>query len=83
MIGYGFVEGIAGVGQEGILSRITDKDSYGTDIGLLMMGLHVGETLSLALSGLLISLWGFVAPFLLTASTYAVFSVASYLILSE
>ena len=83
LIGYGFVEGIASIGQEGILSRITDKNSYGTDIGLLMMGVHVGETLSLALSGLLISMWGFVVPFLLTASTYAVFSVASYFILSE
>ena len=83
LIGYGFVEGMTSIGQEGILSRITNKDSYGTDIGLLMMGLHVGETLSLASSGLLISMWGFVVPFLLTASTYAVFSVASYLVLSE
>jgi len=81
LIAYGFVEGMTSIGQEGILSRITDKNSYGTDIGLLMMGLHVGETLSLALSGLLISMRGFAAPFLLTASTYAIFSVASYLIL--
>jgi MFS family permease len=83
LIGYGSVEGMTSIGQEGILSRITNKDSYGTDIGLLMMGLHVGETLSLASSGLLISMWGFLVPFLLTASTYAVFSVSSYLILSE
>ncbi len=83
LIAYGFVEGMAVIGQEGILSKITDKSSYGTDIGLLMTGLHIGETLSLALSGLLISMWGFVAPFLLTASAYAIFSVTSYLILSE
>lgn len=83
IIAYGFVEGVTSVGQEGILAKITDKNSYGTDIGLLMMGLHIGETFSLALSGLLISMWGFVTPFLLTASTYGIFSVASYLILSE
>ena len=83
LIAYGFVEGMTCIGQEGILSRITDKNSYGTDIGLLMMGLHVGETFSLALSGLLISMWGFAAPFLLTALTYAIFSVTSYLILNE
>ncbi len=83
LVAYGFVEGMTSIGQEGILSRITDDDSYGTDIGLLMMGLHVGETLSLALSGLFISMWGFVPPFLLTSSTYAIFSVTSYLILSE
>jgi hypothetical protein len=48
-----------------------------------MTGLHVGEALSLALSGLLVSIWGFAAPFLLTALTYAIFSVTSYLILNE
>jgi predicted MFS family arabinose efflux permease len=83
LIAYIFVEGMTSIGQEGILAKITDKNSYGTDIGLLMMGLHIGETLSLAFSGLLISTWGFVAPFLLTASTYGIFSVASYLILSK
>ena len=83
IIAYGFVEGMTTVGQEGILGRITDKNSYGIDIGLLMMGLHIGETLSLALSGILISMWGFVAPFLLTASAYTIFYVASFLILSE
>ncbi len=79
----GFVEGMACIGQEGILSKVTDKSSYGTDIGLLMTGLHIGETLSLVLSGFLISIWGFAVPFLLTASTYAIFSVASLLILVE
>ncbi|UCE43687.1 MAG: MFS transporter [Candidatus Bathyarchaeota archaeon] len=83
VIAYGLVEGMTSIGQEGILSRITDKSSYGTDIGLLMTGLHLGETFSLALSGLLISMWGFVVPFVLTALTYGVFSVASYIILRE
>jgi len=83
VIAYGVVEGMNSVGQEGILSRLSSKESYGTDIGLLMMGLHVGEALSLALSGVLISLWGFVAPFLLSASTYVLFYVGSYLILKE
>ncbi|UCC33759.1 MAG: MFS transporter [Candidatus Bathyarchaeota archaeon] len=83
VIAYGLVEGMTSIGQEGILSKITDKNSYGTDIGLLMMGLHLGETFSLALSGLLISMWGFVVPFSLTALTYGVFSVASYAILRE
>ena len=83
IIAYGFVEGMITVGQEGILARITDKNSYGIDIGLLMMGLHIGETLSLALSGILISMWGFVAPFLLTASAYTIFYGASFFVLSE
>lgn len=83
VIFYGGVQGMNSIGQEGILSKICAKESYGTDIGLLMMGLHVGESMSLALSGVLISLWGFVAPFVLSASTYAVFYVGSYLILED
>lgn len=83
MLGYGVIEGVAAIGQEGILSRIADRESYGTDIGLLWMGFHVGESLSLALAGFLVSVWGFVAPFLLAASTYIVFSVGAYLTLKE
>jgi len=83
VIAYGFIEGMTSIGQEGILSRITDEECYATDIGLLMTGLHFGEALSLALSGLLISMWGFAAPFLLAASTYAIFYVTSYFILKE
>jgi MFS family permease len=81
IVALGFIEGISSIGQEGILSKICNKESYGTDIGLLMFGLHIGETLSLALSGFLIAAWGFAAPFLLAASTYAVFYVTSYIIL--
>ena len=80
---YGLIEGLLSITQEGILSRITSKESYGTDIGLLMMGLHIGNTISLALSGLLISLWGFAASFLLSALTLAVFFLSSDLILVE
>jgi hypothetical protein len=48
-----------------------------------MFGLHVGETLSLALSGFLIAALGFVVPFLLAASTYIVFYIPSYIVLKE
>jgi MFS family permease len=80
---FGFVQGMASIGQEGILSKICDKESYGTDIGLLMTGLHVGESLSLAMSGLLIEQLGLVAPFVLAASTQVVFFAGSYVILKE
>ncbi|MGD8544658.1 MAG: MFS transporter [Candidatus Bathyarchaeota archaeon] len=80
---YGVVEGLMSISQEGIISGITRKESYGTDIGLLMMGLHIGNTLSLALSGILISLWGFTAPFLLSALSFIIFFMSSYFILNE
>jgi len=80
---YGVAEGLVSIGQEGILSKITSEESYGIDIGLLMMGLHSGNALSLALSGFLISWWGFVAPFLISAFIFVFFYVGSYLILKE
>jgi len=45
--------------------------------------LHLGEALSLALSGFLIAIWGFAAPFMLAASTHVIFYVGSYAILKE
>jgi len=83
IVAYGLVEGLLGISQEGILSRITDKESYGTDIGLLWMGHHIGRTLSLAMSGVLISMWGFAAPFLMSAFVFGLFYVASYSVLGE
>lgn len=80
---YGVVEGLLSISQEGILSRVTSEGSYGTDIGLLMMGLHGGNTLSLALSGFLIEMWGFIAPFLMSASIFMVFYMGSYFLLRE
>lgn len=81
IIFYGFINGLNVIGMEGILPKISNEESYGTDIGLVMMGHNLGYTISLAASGLLITTWGFVALFLLAASTYTVFYVGSYIIL--
>ena len=83
MIAIGTIEGMVAVGQEGILLKSCDKESYGTDIGLLLMGLNIGEASSLVLSGFLIKMWGFAAPFILSAATYMVFFVGSYMNLEE
>jgi len=48
-----------------------------------MMGLHSGRTLSLAITGLIISMLGFMAPFLLSAIIFVFFYVTSYFILKE
>jgi hypothetical protein len=80
---YGVIDGMSSIGQEGILSKISTRESYGTDIGLLMMGLHLGESLSLALSGIFVSLWGFAVLFVLAALTYIFFYVGSYMALKE
>jgi len=78
---YGVVDGLLSGGHEGILLKISKEESYGTDIGLLMLGLHGGRTISLALSGFLIDLWGFMVPFLLSASIFVIFYVSAYFLL--
>ena len=80
---YGIVEGLLSGGQEGILVKISKEESYGTDIGLLMMGLHGGRTISLALSGFLIDLWGFIVPFFLSALIFVIFYVPTYFLLKK
>ena len=83
VVSYGMVNGLLGIAQEGILSRITNAESYGTDIGLLMMGLHGGRTISIALTGFLISAYGFAAPFLLSAFILMFFSFVAYRVLGS
>lgn len=83
VMAVGFGEGMNSIGQEGILSKICDKESYGTDIGLLMMGLHIGESVSLALSGLLIANGGFAASFISAAALYAVFYIGTFALYEE
>jgi MFS family permease len=83
VVGYGAIEGLLGIGQEGIVSRITNEASYGTDIGLLWTGHHIGRTFSLALSGIVISTLGFAAPFLISALVYVFFYTAIVFVLKS
>ena len=83
VIVFGLADGLVGGGSEGILVKITGEKSYGTDIGLLMMGLHAGTTISLAMSGFLIALWGFTAPFLSSALIFPIFYICAYFLLKQ
>ena len=83
VIVFGLADGLVGGGSEGILVKITGEESYGTDIGLLMMGLHAGTTISLATSGFLIKLWGFTATFLSSALIFPIFYLSAYFLLKQ
>ena len=83
IIVFGLADGLVGGGSEGILVKITGEESYGIDIGLLMMGLHAGTTISLAISGFLIALWGFAAPFLSSALIFPIFYISAYFLLRQ
>jgi len=80
---FGGVQGVSVIGLERIQTMISDKESYATDIGLLWTGCHFTGSLSLALTGYLISVWSFVAPFLLASLTYIIFSVGAYKVLTN
>lgn len=63
---------------ESIISGVTDVKSYGGDVGMLTVGLHVGRSIGIAFSGLLISYFGFFELFALGAIIYSFYSVLVY-----
>jgi len=69
---FGIAQGIRVVFQEDIFSQITKDESHSTDIALLATGFHFGSTISLALSGFLITLYGFSPVFLLSALIFLI-----------
>jgi len=69
---FGITQGIRVVFEEDIFSQITKDGSYSTDIALLATGFHFGSTISLALSGFLITLYGFSPVFLLSALIFLI-----------
>ena len=71
--GYGFV--VAGI--EAIFSKSTNHFAYGTDIGLLMTTFHLARTLSLAISGFIISLYGFSILFTTSGLLFLLYSFLS------
>ena len=75
---FGIANGIVPVFQEDIFSKITRDRTYGTDIGLLTTSFHFGRTISLALSGFLITFFGFGFVFLLSALIFIIVSFSVY-----
>ncbi|MBZ9569382.1 MFS transporter [Patescibacteria group bacterium] len=75
---FGIANGIVPVFQEDIFYKITRNGTYSTDIGLLTTSLHFGRTISLALSGFIITFYGFGPVFLLSALIFIIFSLYIY-----
>ncbi len=76
LIFFGIPLGILTLGTEAIFSKVTTNNfAYGTDIGLLMTTFHAGRTISLALSGFLISFYGFSLLFLLSAFIFLFYTL--------
>lgn len=80
---YGAAMGLFNMGEEGIFATITSKESYGVDIGLLWMGHYIAQTISMAMSGFLISMWSFAAPFWISAAILPLYYVTAYFIMKK
>jgi len=75
---FGFAIGISDLLSEGIFSIITKKGSYGSDIGLLETGFHSANTISQALSGILIVVLGFPTLFCFSSIIFIIFLSITY-----
>ena len=79
----GTASGAMGAVHEVVIGKIAREGSYGADIGLLMLGLHTGNTVAQAISGFLISWLGYFLLFCLSALASLTFSVLAYLRISK
>lgn len=71
----GIGSGISQVAMEIIVTKTTNKKSYGGDLGLLYLGFHITRSITLALSGFLIASLGFSIVFLIAAIIVMVYSI--------
>lgn len=74
----GAASGIADSGHESIFVSVVDHDSVGRDIGMLMIGTHVGMSITQAVSGFVIASFGFPILFFVSAMLYTLFSLTAY-----
>lgn len=78
MMFLGVADGFMYAGQETIFVKITDHRSYGGDIGLLMVGPHLGKMISQALSGFIIASYGFYLLFFAAGAVFLIYSLSAY-----
>ena len=74
----GLVAGVADAGYETIFVSVSDHNFIGRDIGILMIGLQAGQSLTQGLSGYVITYMGYPSMFFMAAMLHAMFSLAAY-----
>ncbi len=79
----GTASGAMGAIHEAVIGRIAREGTYGADIGLLMLGLHSGNTIAQAISGFLISAIGYPSLFCLSTIGSLIFSVLAHIRISK
>lgn len=79
----GITIGFIYIGNEFMFSHITGKESYATDLALVITGFHIGRSISEALAGFLIPLFGYISVFSYSILTFLIFSIGSYTIFKD
>ncbi|NIO44614.1 MAG: MFS transporter [Candidatus Aenigmarchaeota archaeon] len=74
----GIIRGLDHCIFETIISKLSNVKSYGGDVGMLTTGLQVGIAVSLALSGFVITYFGFLGLFSSAALIYAAYFILTY-----
>lgn len=74
----GILNVISDTGQETIFVQVANPNSLAGDIGFLLTGAHVGMAVTQALSGFLISSFGFGFIFILASALRIIFSYAAF-----
>lgn len=74
----GLADGLLSAGFEYIFVKVVNHNSSAGDIAILMFGLHMGMSASLAASGFIITSMGFPFMFFVSAFLFAATSIASY-----
>jgi len=78
----GLGEAFVAASFEYMFVKVINHNSSAGDIGILMFGLHLGMSISLAASGFIISSIGFPTMFFASAMLFTLYSLASYYNLS-
>ena len=79
IIALGIARGMGHGVFEGIISKASSINSYGGDVGMLTTGLQIGQAISLAFSGFIITYIGFFGLFSLSALFYIIYCILTYL----
>jgi MFS family permease len=74
----GLTEGFVAANFEYIFVKIVNKKSYAGDIGIMMFGMHAGMSVSLAISGFVISSVGFGPLFFISGVLFAISAMSSF-----
>ncbi len=80
---FGIAVGLVDAGYEGIFVMVSDHNTLGRDIGILLIGVHAGMAVTQAVSGFVIASFGFTILFFLSSAFFLAYTIATYMNMKE